>query len=654
MSRKLALFLALMLSGVSIGSLAQPANAQTPLTRAVIQALRNRVRLMQKNRPVRSAQVSDAIAPGDALSTARASLAELRFNDGSLARVGEQAVFRFVPNARTFQLSNGTMLLLIPPGRGPTGVRTPNAAAGIKGSALFVRYIPETDTTLVGALTNNPQGPMVIYNRDGSQSQGLRAGQLAVVVKNRIENIYDFDLNTFYETSDLVKGLNLTQKDSTTPSDEAIAAVRAETVEALQDQSPFKEANVVENPAFVRLPSDSADFPVNNLDRVFNPLDVRRVVEAGEVQSEQTPASSQENESSAGGMPVTGVTPPATQPASGPATAAQGQPPSQAPSGPTVSPLSPPAPAASTPTAPVVPAPTSNPSQPTVPATPVVPPAAQEPGRPPVPAPQVPVVPVVTQPTVPATPVVPPAAQEPGRPPVPAPQVPVVPVITQPTVPATPVVPPAAQEPGRPPAPAPQVPVVPVITQPTVPATPVVPPAAQEPGRPPAPAPAPQPPTQNPGPPIMIEPLPGGSVVPIDLSLPPIPPTTPGPSNPPGPPVSPTPPVDVPPTPVDVPPTPPVDVPPTPPVDVPPTPPVDVPPTPVDVPPTPPVDAPPTPPVDAPSVTDQPPNGGPATGGGFPGGGATGGNFPGGGATGGNFPGRANGGNFPGRAPLNR
>ncbi|MBD2122781.1 FecR family protein [Trichocoleus sp. FACHB-262] len=319
MSQKLALFLALMLSGLTIGSFPQPADAKTPLTRAVIQALRNRVQLMQKSRPVRSARVSDAMAPGDALATARASLAELRFNDGSLARVGEQAVFRFVPNARTFQLSNGTMLLLIPPGRGPTGVRTPNAAAGIKGSALFVRYIPDTDTTLVGALTNNPQGPMVIYNRDASQSQGLRAGQLAVIVKNRIEQVYDFDLNTFYETSDLVKGLNLTQKDAASPSDEAIAAVRAETVEALQGQSSFKNANVIENPTFVRLPSESAGFPVNNLDRVFNSLDVRRTVEAGEVQSGQTAASPQQNSSGSSRVPPN---PGATTPAA-PSTSAQ-------------------------------------------------------------------------------------------------------------------------------------------------------------------------------------------------------------------------------------------------------------------------------------------------------------------------------------------
>ncbi|HEY9861250.1 MAG TPA: FecR domain-containing protein [Candidatus Obscuribacterales bacterium] len=477
MSRKLALFLALMLSGLSIGGLAQPAAAQTPLTRAVIQALRNRVRLMQKNRPVRSAQVSDAIAPGDALSTARASLAELRFNDGSLARVGEQAVFRFVPNARTFQLSNGTMLLLIPPGRGPTGVRTPNAAAGIKGSALFVRYIPDTDTTLVGALTNNPQGPMVIYNRDGSQSQGLRAGQLAVVVKNRIENVYDFDLNTFYETSDLVKGLNLTQKDAASPADEAIAAVRAETVEALQAQSPFKEANVIENPTFVRLPPNSVGFPVNNLDRVFNSLDVQRVVEAGEVQSEQTATSSQQNSTVPSRVPPAGgVTPPVTQ-TSGPAPSAQGPASGNAPS---VSPPSLPTPATPLPT---------------------TPPAVGQNVSPPVP-------PVVT-PSLP--PVVPPVNQTPGGPPS-APLPPVGQPVIVPTLPV--VVPPP----------------VPPVVPPSLP--PVVPPANQMPGGPPS---APLPPgsgSQNPPPPVLIEPFPGGSVVPIDLTLPATPPAVTLPNGP--------------------------------------------------------------------------------------------------------------------------
>lgn len=214
------------------------AKAEVPLNRAVIASLRNAVALILKNQAPRAAKVRDALTPGDAIATARAALAELRFNDGSLARVGGQALFRFLPNTRTFQLSNGTLLLLVPPGRGQTRIQTPNAAAGIRGSALFVRYLPETDVTLIGALT---ESGIEISNRDRSQTQPLGAGQIAVVVKDRIEQVYRFDLKTFYETSELVKGLELQRsaasEQSALSNDQAIAAVRTETSEAVKTQA---------------------------------------------------------------------------------------------------------------------------------------------------------------------------------------------------------------------------------------------------------------------------------------------------------------------------------------------------------------------------------------------------------------------------------
>ncbi|WP_219904008.1 FecR domain-containing protein [Stenomitos frigidus] len=213
-------------------------HAEVPLNRAVIASLRNAVELILKNQAPRSAKVNDALVPGDAIATARAALAELRFNDGSLARVGGQALFRFLPNTRTFQISNGTLLLLVPPGRGKTQVQTPNAAAGIRGSALFVRYLPETDVTIIGALTDSG---IEITNRDRAQTQSLGAGQIVVIVKNRIEQIYRFDLKTFYDTSELVKGLDLQRpalnEQAAAPTDPAIAAVRAETSEAVKIQT---------------------------------------------------------------------------------------------------------------------------------------------------------------------------------------------------------------------------------------------------------------------------------------------------------------------------------------------------------------------------------------------------------------------------------
>ena len=120
MFRNLALILAITLSSTGSLLLSDDALAATPLSRAVIESLRNQVRLIPKNQSARPARRSDTMTGGDALATARSSMAQLRFNDGSLARVGEQAVFKFTPGTRTFRLSNGTALMLIPPGRGTT------------------------------------------------------------------------------------------------------------------------------------------------------------------------------------------------------------------------------------------------------------------------------------------------------------------------------------------------------------------------------------------------------------------------------------------------------------------------------------------------------------------------------------------------------
>ena len=135
MSRNWFLIVTLSLLSTSTAIFPMSASAETPLKFADIQALLRQVRLLPKNKPARPARVRERMLTGDALSTARSSKADLRFNDGSFARVGELALFRFIPNTRQFNLANGTALLLIPPGRGTTTIRTPNVSAGIRGSA---------------------------------------------------------------------------------------------------------------------------------------------------------------------------------------------------------------------------------------------------------------------------------------------------------------------------------------------------------------------------------------------------------------------------------------------------------------------------------------------------------------------------------------
>ncbi|MEL6262484.1 MAG: FecR domain-containing protein [Cyanobacteria bacterium J06626_6] len=217
------------------------------LTWARVDFLRNRVQLVPKEQRGRRARISDILSVGDSLRTARESRAELRFNDGSLARIGERATFRFTPNTRNFQLSNGTVLLLIPPGRGRSTIQTPNAVTGIQGSALFVRYIPETDTTIVGALTDNPLGPMVLFNRDGTEQQALRANEIGVIEGNQITELYQFDGTLFWQSSGLAEGFNYLTDSSSTGSD-ALDGVRQEIRDAISNQAPLNSDSVIVNP----------------------------------------------------------------------------------------------------------------------------------------------------------------------------------------------------------------------------------------------------------------------------------------------------------------------------------------------------------------------------------------------------------------------
>ena len=244
--RKVSCTLSLVL-GLAGALLPASVNAQEQsLTWARVDFIRNRVQLVPKDQQGRRANVSDVLSVGDALRTARASRAEIRFNDDSLARIGERATFRFTPNTRNFQLSDGTVLLLIPPGRGRSTIQTPNAVTGIQGSALFVRYIPETDTTIVGALTNNPNGPMVLFNRDGTEQQALRANEIGVIQGDQITELYEFDGTLFWQSSGLAEGFNYLSNSST--GSDALDGVRQEIREAISSQGRISGDRVLTNP----------------------------------------------------------------------------------------------------------------------------------------------------------------------------------------------------------------------------------------------------------------------------------------------------------------------------------------------------------------------------------------------------------------------
>jgi hypothetical protein len=454
MFRKFFLFVVISLWGVVVLPVPNRADAATPLTLAVIQNLRNLVQLMPQNQPNRQARKSDAMSPGDGLSTGRSALADLRFNDGSLARIGEQAVFRFLPKTRNFKLTTGTVLLLIPPGRGQTRINTPNAAAAIRGSALFVRYDEKTDTTLVGALTNSG---IQVSNKDASQNQELQAGQVIIIVKDKFKGLYDFDLRTFYETGELVKGLDLTLKQGVPNSDPAIASVQAETAAAVAAQSPLTGQDIVKNPSLVNPTTTSPNSPTNNIIRNNSP--VGTLLDTGQIVSNTAAQSDNRDRKNTNPPPVV-VTPPVVTP---PVVT----PPVVTP--PVVTPpvVTPPVvtPPVTTPpvvvTPPVTTPPVTTPPVTTPPVTtpPVTTPPVTTPSvvTPPVTTPPVTTPPVTTPPvtTPPVSTVAPPTPANSSPPPVTTPPVTTPPVSTvAPPTPANPSPPPVTTPPVTPPTPA--------------------------------------------------------------------------------------------------------------------------------------------------------------------------------------------------------
>jgi hypothetical protein len=345
-------------------------SAQTPLNRATIQNLRNKVDLTAKQQ-TRPAQKADVMTPGDALRTYRQAMAELRFNDNSLARLGEQALFQFMPNSRNFDLQQGTVLLFITPGQGRTRIRTPNAAAGIRGSALFVRYIPDSKVTLIGALTNSG---IEISNGDAcnsSQTVALKAGQLGYVFNCQI-GIYNFDLRKFQETSPLFKEANLDQNPE----------VSAEISQALSEQGTFV-GNSESNPDWTKIAENRQTSPVAA--RPTNAKDLASIV------TPTTPPTS--------AIPATPTTPaipaiPATPPVTGGAGATPATPATPATTAPVVVPPTTPTVVTSPPVIPTVTTPTATP----VATTPAVAPVVDTPIIQPAPAPT-----PTTAPTTPTT-----------------------------------------------------------------------------------------------------------------------------------------------------------------------------------------------------------------------------------------------------------
>ena len=90
------------------------------------------------------------------------------FNEGTVARIGANSVFRFRSgDERALNSEMAAFSLRSKPRLGVSTIITPEAIAVAQETVLWGQHNRNTKTTLFGSLTNNSTRPILIFNRKG-------------------------------------------------------------------------------------------------------------------------------------------------------------------------------------------------------------------------------------------------------------------------------------------------------------------------------------------------------------------------------------------------------------------------------------------------------------------------------------------------------
>lgn len=130
--RKSTAFLA-----ASLLTLAGSAPAATPYTQATVTRTENQVSygVVKGDRSeTRPAESQDVVKASNFLLSESESRAELKYDDGTIVRIGQNTIFTFEANSRTLNLKKGTFVFFIPKGQGGGTIKTPSLTAAITGT----------------------------------------------------------------------------------------------------------------------------------------------------------------------------------------------------------------------------------------------------------------------------------------------------------------------------------------------------------------------------------------------------------------------------------------------------------------------------------------------------------------------------------------
>ena len=127
-------FLAASLLSLALTGLAP---AATPYTQATVTRTENKVSygtVKGDRSDTRPAEAQDVVKAMNFLLSESESRAELKYDDGTIVRIGQNTIFTFEANSRTLNLKKGTFVFFIPKGQGGGTIKTPSLTAAITGT----------------------------------------------------------------------------------------------------------------------------------------------------------------------------------------------------------------------------------------------------------------------------------------------------------------------------------------------------------------------------------------------------------------------------------------------------------------------------------------------------------------------------------------
>ena len=132
--RKSQAFLAASLLSLALTGFAP---AATPYTQATVTRTENKVSygtVKGDRSETRPAESQDVVKASNFLLSETESRAELKYDDGTIVRIGQNTIFTFEANSRTLNLKKGTFVFFIPKGQGGGTIKTPSLTAAITGT----------------------------------------------------------------------------------------------------------------------------------------------------------------------------------------------------------------------------------------------------------------------------------------------------------------------------------------------------------------------------------------------------------------------------------------------------------------------------------------------------------------------------------------